>query len=357
MRLSFLLSSLSLSGGVLLVLNYAHKLIERGYKIVFVVPGKTIDPEIRGQISPAIEIVECQTSLKTGQSKKNQVRLSLEMAQRTPHSDFVIATHTPTTVPGFLASRVWRKGRLLWLYMDYPIMFQNRPVEQALLRWMPKRVDGIGAISKPLVQDLSTKTERPLALIGSGLPRDELFYSWAKWQPRSDGSPTQIFYVGDDRPRKGLNDLLVAANSIHQHWPIHLSIASKQELVIQASLPYTLYLHPDDKALSSLYHRCDIFVSASWFEGLGYPPLEAMAFGRPVVTTDSNGVRDFALHKENAIIVPAQNPQALAAGIECLLENPELAAKLAQNGLKTARRYSWDKAADRFERLIASLMM
>jgi glycosyltransferase involved in cell wall biosynthesis len=63
--------------------------------------------------------------------------------------------------------------------------------------------------------------------------------------------------------------------------------------------------------------------------------LEAMACGRPVVVTETPGMRDYVSHGYNGLLVPPGDPRALATAIERILANPQLGADLGEAGRKT----------------------
>ncbi len=151
-------------------------------------------------------------------------------------------------------------------------------------------------------------------------------------------------------------DFLTACASLyHRRKDIKVVLISKYALEIPKNFPIKFYLRPDQPELAYLYGSCDVFVSTSWREGFGLPPLEAMACGAPVVLTDSGGVREFARDGENCLLLPPRKPEALAEAIECILGNRDLAEKLRRNGPLTAARFSWAEATDRFERAIQQI--
>jgi len=115
-------------------------------------------------------------------------------------------------------------------------------------------------------------------------------------------------------------------------------------------IPITVFEEPTDRQLSSVYASSDIFVSSSWYEGFSLPPLEAMACGTPVITTDSLGVRDYVVHEKNAIVVPPKQPSILARAIIQLIKDDQLRKELSKNGLDTAKKFSFHKVAEKVER-------
>ncbi len=99
---------------------------------------------------------------------------------------------------------------------------------------------------------------------------------------------------------------------------------------------------PPQEELAYLYASSDIFVSGSYFETFHLTPIEAMASGTAVITTDNGGI-EYCVNGVNSLIVPPKDPMAMAEAIAKLLLDKNLRDKIAQEGLRTARNYSWDK--------------
>lgn len=75
-----------------------------------------------------------------------------------------------------------------------------------------------------------------------------------------------------------------------------------------------------------------VVVLPSYREGTPRVLLEAAAMGKPIVTTDVPGCREVVQHERNGLLVPARESASLAAAIQRVLENPELAAEFGRNG-------------------------
>lgn len=356
MRISFILSSLWLSGGVRDIVEYANRLAERGHTIALVIPGGTNDRDMASELHHAVQCIESEAPRLNDASVFHQARLSWSMARAVPHSDLIISTHTPTTVPGFLSTRLLRKGIPVWFYQDYLDMFRGRRLEQWLLRNAVRWHRLTLTISQYAADELSTYSPGNIEVAHIGLSHAEVFQP-VLMSERPVAPERRILFLGDMRPRKGLYDFLEAMAIVHAQIPnIRLWIVSKEDCDIQSELPFEYIHRPSRQELARLYNACDVFVSASWWESLGIPALEAMASAAPVVLTQSGGVLDYARPGENCLMTPARDPEALAAAVLRVLGDPALAQQLSVNGPPTAAEFDWDKVTDNLERRLHELL-
>jgi glycosyltransferase involved in cell wall biosynthesis len=105
----------------------------------------------------------------------------------------------------------------------------------------------------------------------------------------------------------------------------------------------------DEQRLVEHYRRASVLLFPSLYEGYGWPVLEAMAFGLPVVCSDRGSLPEVA--GDAAVVVPADDTAAQAQAVERLLRDPVQAAALAARGLLRAREFD----ARRFARAMADL--
>ncbi|MDX1541447.1 MAG: glycosyltransferase, partial [Geminicoccaceae bacterium] len=91
-----------------------------------------------------------------------------------------------------------------------------------------------------------------------------------------------------------------------------------------------------------------VYVLPSYYrEGTPRTILEALAMGRPVVTTDAPGCRETVRHGVNGWLVPPRDPKALAAALLTFLDDPEPVARMGAESLALAReKYDVDKVND-----------
>ncbi|MDH7485405.1 MAG: glycosyltransferase family 1 protein [Anaerolineae bacterium] len=100
-----------------------------------------------------------------------------------------------------------------------------------------------------------------------------------------------------------------------------------------------------DEALPALYTLAELFVYPSLYEGFGLPPLEAMACGTPVVCSDRPSLPETA--GDAALMVDAEDVEGLAVAMRRVLEDEALRARLVEKGFAQARRFTWEKAAQK----------
>ncbi|HEX7976007.1 MAG TPA: glycosyltransferase, partial [Anaerolineales bacterium] len=95
--------------------------------------------------------------------------------------------------------------------------------------------------------------------------------------------------------------------------------------------------------LPGLYNLACAFVFPSRYEGFGLPPLEAMACGAPVVSSNASSLPEVV--GQAGLLVPPGQPEALAQALARLLGDPALQAELRTRGLSRARLFTWEAAA------------
>jgi glycosyltransferase involved in cell wall biosynthesis len=95
----------------------------------------------------------------------------------------------------------------------------------------------------------------------------------------------------------------------------------------------------------------DIVVFPSLWEGTPLTAFEALASGKPLVTTDADGLRDILTPGQDALVVPKRDAAALANGVVNLIETPGLAASLSQGAKLTGAKYDIAVFVRKMERL------
>jgi glycosyltransferase involved in cell wall biosynthesis len=116
-----------------------------------------------------------------------------------------------------------------------------------------------------------------------------------------------------------------------------------QDLRLDGSVRYVG--SPDsDEDLVDFYQLAHVFAFPSLYEGFGWPPLEAMRCGTPVVASNAGSLPEVL--GDAALFVDPRNPVGLADALGSVMQNTSLHAEMAARGLKRAAIYTWDRAAD-----------
>jgi glycosyltransferase involved in cell wall biosynthesis len=117
--------------------------------------------------------------------------------------------------------------------------------------------------------------------------------------------------------------------------------------------PYDeFHADPPQTGLASLYSGADIYLCPSWDEGLGMPPMEAMACGAALVTYDNGGCRDYARDGETALVAPRRDVAALGSALGRLATDAALRARVAAAGLAhVTTAFDWDRSVARLAAL------
>jgi glycosyltransferase involved in cell wall biosynthesis len=100
----------------------------------------------------------------------------------------------------------------------------------------------------------------------------------------------------------------------------------------------------------------DVQVFASLWEGTPLTVFEAMAMGRPIVSTTVDGLGEVLRHGENALLVPPRDPQRLAAAVLEMVEQPELAARLAAQAEADSLYFEVRRTVDELQALYEQLV-
>jgi len=166
--------------------------------------------------------------------------------------------------------------------------------------------------------------------------------------------PERFFlWVGTLEPRKNISGLLDAFSDFKKidksncrlvmvgkwGWNYHGFMDKIKKMIMREDVILTEYVSDED--LPAIYNLAEAFIFPSIYEGFGLPPLEAMACGVPVITTQ-------ALNEvvgEAAVKVSERNLEEIVRAMKDILENEGIKKDLIQKGFKRIEQFSWEKAA------------
>ncbi|MBZ0306990.1 MAG: glycosyltransferase family 4 protein [Anaerolineae bacterium] len=164
-----------------------------------------------------------------------------------------------------------------------------------------------------------------------------------------------LLFVGTIEPRKNIPNLLRGYAILksrqksvpklvlagQQGWLSEASFAAIETLELQSEVIW-LDSVPFEQ-LPALYNGATMLVYPSLYEGFGFPPLEAMACGTPVITSDRGALREIA--GEAALYVDPEEPESIAEAMQRLLLDETLTQEMRIKGLEHVRQFTWEQTA------------
>lgn len=157
-----------------------------------------------------------------------------------------------------------------------------------------------------------------------------------------------ILYIGNKKPHKNVGRLIEAYAKLKTNYYLILSGDPDEQLntlVSELDLAAKVKFigNVPDQDLPQLYNLADLFVFPSLYEGFGLPPLEAMACGTPVITSNVSSLPEVV--GEAGITVNPNNVDELANAINKVLVDEKLRKNMIEEGLKQARKFNWETTA------------
>lgn len=269
---------------------------------------------------------------------------------KTLHLPVVATYHHPLAIDRTAHLRQVHNGKLnqvLGASFFYPV-FMHRIVAGALDLIL---TDSEAASRQ--VQQYVGVPERKMRVVYLGVDTDNFY-------PRPDipKRPNTLIYVGTtEDKKKGFFFMAQALAILRRTRDVRLIVVDKPledlwlapDLIdrfhIADAVEFTGRLSYEELAVR--YCSAEIAVTASTYEGFGLPAVEAMACGLPVVSTDGGSLPEVVADGKTGIVVPAGDPQALAAGIARLMDDAELRERMGEAGREWVQeRFTWRKAAE-----------
>ena len=174
-----------------------------------------------------------------------------------------------------------------------------------------------------------------------------------------------VLYAGNIKPHKNLVRLIEAFSQVRQGPFQELKLLiigdeiSKLPALRRAVHQLKLHKHVrflgyiPDETLAVLYRSAEVFVFPSLYEGFGLPPLEAMASGTPVVTSNTSSMPEVT--GGAAVLVDPYDVGSIVDGVRRVLTDPSLAAELRRKGPLRAREFSWARSVAKTKEIYESV--
>ena len=175
-----------------------------------------------------------------------------------------------------------------------------------------------------------------------------------------------VLYAGNIKPHKNLERLIEAFHMLRRGDLEHVKLLiigdeiSKYATLRRAVHKYKLHKHVrffgfvPDKTLAVLYRLARAFVFPSLYEGFGLPPLEAMASGTPVITSNLSSLPEVV--GDAALLIDPYDPSAIADAMRRVLLDTDLREDLRARGLRRVSEFSWERSVRRVREIYEEVL-
>lgn len=350
------LSSLAYS-----LVNFRGELLaemrRQGHTVVAVAPDR--DDAVAAQLAEQGIVLRVVAMSRTGTNPLQDVRTLLAYLRlfHAERPDVVLAYTQKPIIYGGIAARLYGEARFFALMTGLGYLFSDaandrKLVKNAFVRLYRASLQRAVKIfvfnrddrSDMIAAGILTPDQDVLQVPGSGVD----LRHYAK-QPLPQAPPTFLM-IGRLMRDKGVYDFLEAAQIVRERHPqTRFRILGRPETsnqtgiaaaeVERLSTEYGVEFLPETRDVRPVLAACSVFVLPSFYrEGLPRTILEAMATGRPIITTDMPGCRDAIEPGENGLLVAPRWPGMLADAMNRLIENPDELARMAARSRQIAER-------------------
>jgi GalNAc-alpha-(1->4)-GalNAc-alpha-(1->3)-diNAcBac-PP-undecaprenol alpha-1,4-N-acetyl-D-galactosaminyltransferase len=243
----------------------------------------------------------------------------------------------------------------------HPAMFPIGRAWEILRRWTYPRANQVVAVTERALQYFSPAVQAK----GCTIPNPALSVDLNQAPTAPAMAKPSLIAVGRLHPQKGYDVLLEAFSRLQANYPDwHLTILGegqlREELVAlcdRLNLGDRVHFMGAVSDPQNFLNQADIYVMSSRFEGFPNALCEAMACGLPVISTDClSGPREIIRNGIDGLLIPSEDPTALATAMAQLMSHPEQRQQFAERATDVTERFSLAKVMDLWEAAIARAM-
>ncbi|BCJ97361.1 glycosyltransferase family 4 protein [Anaerocolumna chitinilytica] len=326
-------------GGYKMVYEYANRLKKEGhdigilflnenalkkYKLPYII--RYVAVEIFTRIEPRWFILDKKVKKYNSLEKKNYKEIN--------SYDLVIATGVDTVM---FSNQKFNKARKAYFIQGYEKWICS---ETELIRTYAMGMDNI--VVSSWMKDIVDKYGKKPALLLQN-PIDLNVYKELTPIDKRESFSVGVLY--HKAKCKGFKYAYEALLQVKKELP-NLKVYMFGTTVPDFDLPewFDFTLNASQNETVNIYNKISIFLCSTIEEGFGLTGLEAMACGAALVSTDYNGVIEYAVDGINCLLSPVGDSVLLAKKVIELVYNQELRLKIARKGIESVKSFSWDNA-------------
>ena len=284
--------------------------------------------------------------------------------------DLVFSYFTKPVIYGTLAAKFVKVPKIIGMLEGLGYTFTDQPngqspktklikaIQTFLYKLALPKLDHLIFLNKDDLNDLITKNNIQVkqAYVLGGIGLDLSHYNYT---PANSSLPLKFLFIGRLLKEKGIHDFIAAAKIVKSKFPetVFTILGGVDEANLGALTKNELNQYIENELIEYPGHvsnipewikNSSVFVLPSYREGVPRSTQEAMAIGRPVITTDVPGCRETVIDGVNGFLVPKWNAEVLAEKMIYFIEHPEQIRVMGDASCKIAQeKFDADKVNQR----------
>lgn len=321
LEITYIMVWTKVCGGSKIILEYANRLAKKGHKINIVTYDEYPDWY---ELSDKINFVK--------------VPENEDIEKYIPNSDVVVPTSWKCIRKAIKAN----KGPVAFFEQGGSHLFEIDRLSEIKRKVVYDRMQlppFIYTVSKYSAEKIEEIYGRRSSIIYNAL-ESKIFYPREKERNENEISITIV--GSEDFKFKNVGEVLEVIRELKEKYQIKLNWITQTEPKINIEEGKNAIVNPEQKIIGDVLRNTDIYICNSEYESFGLPTLEAMTCGATVITTDTGGMRDFVIDRENALVIKHHNKEDMKEKIEMLINDKNLMHNIAQKGIITASKFNWN---------------
>lgn len=353
MRITFVLPTVSMSGGIRVIAIYAKALSDKGHDVFLVSPPpqqQSLRAKIKsfmtGKGWPKVELPESHLD-GLGLEHKVLPEYRQIVDGDIPDADVVIATWWETAE--WVAQLSETKGAKVYFIQGHEI-FDFLPIERCKATYkLPLHKIVIAQWLADVMKNDYGDTD--VDIVPNSVDHNQFFSS-----PRDKQPVPTIGFLYSHAALKGVDITLQAMKMLKMLMP-NLRVISFGAYPLRENVLwdkcYEFYYSPKQEEIRKLYSQCDVWVTASRTEGFNLPAMEAMACRTPVVSTMTGWPVEAIVNGQNGFLVEIDDVDGLVNSISRVLSTAhEEWKEFSLNAFRTVENSSWEVSSTLFEKAL-----
>ncbi|MFA4907111.1 MAG: glycosyltransferase family 4 protein [archaeon] len=335
-------------GGVKVVNEYANRLAERGHAVTLVYPLeiRTGNPIyfLRKKILSVFDRLQHVSDdlYYIPKPSVNMMVVRRIVSKYIPFGDVVIAVGWQTAEAVALLPA--EHGNKFYLLQSFETYFSRKKRVLASYRLPLKKI----AVSGWIMAEMEKLGEVSYGPLGNAVHPEEFYIESPPPERNND-----VMMIYHPHKIKGAKDGIDVLRMAKKRFPdLAAVIVAPRKPVHRIPSWVKVFIRPSVSELRYLYNTSKVFLHTSRWEGWGLPPMEAMACGCAIVATTNQGVQEYLIDKQNAMLCKIDDVDGLTQQVITLLESDQVRAELTINGLETVQKYSWTECTNLLEKYL-----